>query len=171
MDTPTTKNSSARSPYLVSLIIAVVVGAAGFAGGMMFQKNNDSLKNVSPQNLQAKLKSLGLNNGGLGGANGNRNVSGRFPGGFAGGRVGAGFVTGQIISADSQSITVKQQDGSTKVVYFSGSTTIDKTVTGVATDLLVGQEVTTNGTANSDGSIAAQTIQLRPAGTVPPVGQ
>ena len=164
MDNIPANKPAKKSGFLVPLIIAIVVGAAGFGGGMMFQKSQDSLANVSADKLQAKLKSLGLTNG-FGGPVGNRNTNdSRFinGGGFPGGRTGGGgMISGEIISSDSTSITVKQQDGSTKVVYFTSSTTIDKSVTGTSSDLTVGKNISANGTANSDGSIAAQTIQLR----------
>ncbi|MFH0829131.1 MAG: hypothetical protein V1907_03040 [Candidatus Kerfeldbacteria bacterium] len=166
MDNIPASKPAKKGGFLVPLIIAIVVGAAGFSGGMMFQKSQDSLKNVTGDKLQSKLQSLGLSNG-FGGPIGDRNVNGsRFinGNGFPGGRTGGGgMVSGEIISSDSTSVTIKQQDGSTKVVYFTSSTTIDKTVAGTSSDLTVGKNITANGTANSDGSIAAQTIQLRSA--------
>jgi hypothetical protein len=42
---------------------------------------------------------------------------------------------------------------------------VQKFVDGSSSDLQIGREVTTSGTANSDGSQTAQTIQIRP--TVP----
>jgi hypothetical protein len=73
-----------------------------------------------------------------------------------------GFATGQITAQDSTSITLKMRDGSTKIVFFSPSTSVGKSVSGAASDLAVGQNVMVNGTNNSDGSIAAQNIQIRP---------
>lgn len=163
---PRTKNS-----MIIPLITAVIFLAVGFGGGMIFQKSQDSLKGLSADKLQAKLSSLGLSNG-FGGAAG-RDANGvRGGAGFIGGarRAGGGFVNGEIVTKDATSITVKDVTGSTKVVYFTGATTINKSVTGTASDLVVGQNVSTNGTANSDGSVAATNIQLRaPGETVPPV--
>ena len=69
-------------------------------------------------------------------------------------------VRGQIISADNNSITVKMQDGSSKIVAISDKTTINKSTQGSKTDLTNGQEVTAFGTKNSDGSITAQIVSL-----------
>ena len=178
MDTSTStpKTMNKPNPMIITAIVGVVLAAAGFGGGMMFQKSKDSLKGLSGTALQSKITSLGLGTSGAQGT-GNTNGARTFfgtgaPGaGFAGrGRAGGGFVSGDIVSADATSITVKDATGSTKVVYYTSATTIDKTVTGAASDLVIGQNVTTNGTANSDGSVAATTIQLRPAGsTTPPV--
>ncbi len=88
-------------------------------------------------------------------------------GGFAGSRgnraAGGGFVTGQILSIDAQSITVKLPTGGSEIVYVSPSTTIQKTVDGSQNDLTVGGEVTAMGSSNSDGSVSATSVQIRPA--------
>lgn len=159
-----------KKQYLITLITVIVIGAGAFFGGMMFQKSQDSIKGLTGTALTKKLESLGSTagtrtfDGNINGAN--------FPGGFPGGdtnasgrRAGGGFVNGQIISMDNQSITIKQQDNSTKTVYYSSTTKIDKTVTGASSDLTVGTDVTTSGTSNTDGSVTATTIQIRPAST------
>ncbi len=83
---------------------------------------------------------------------------------------GGSFATGNVISRDSQSITVKMPDGSSKIVYFSGSTQVGKFDNGSASDLQTGQQVMVNGTSNPDGSIAAQSIEIRPAGSPASLG-
>ena len=80
--------------------------------------------------------------------------------GGTGANGGGGFVSGSIIAEDSNSITVKLADGSTKIVLYSGSTTINVSQTGTASDLAVGKDVTVTGTANSDGSVTATRIQM-----------
>jgi hypothetical protein len=170
MDNPPAPQLKKNNVMMITGVVGLILAAAGFGGGMMFQKSRDSLKGLSGTALQTKIASLGLGNA-TNGTAGARNVNGsRFGAGFPGGSRGGGFANGQIIGADSQSVTIKQTDGSTKVVYYTGSTVIDKTVTGATSDLTVGQNITTSGTANSDGSVAATTIQIRPTGstTTPP---
>lgn len=163
-----------KKQVVISIISAIIIAGGAFAGGMMLQKNQDSLKGLTGTALTKKLESLGSTTGSrfqVGDING-----AGFPGGFAGDinnasgtrRIGGGFINGEIISMDSQSVTVKQQDNSTKTVYFSSTTTVDKTVTGDSSDLKVGTTITTNGTENTDGSITAKTIQIRPAGSATP---
>lgn len=77
--------------------------------------------------------------------------------------MGRGAVVGEIISQDSKSITVKLQDGSSKIVLLSDSATVSKTESGSKSDLKDGTTVAVFGTTNSDGSVTAQNIQLNPA--------
>ena len=91
-------------------------------------------------------------------------------GGFAGrtgarGGAGGGFTAGTIVSSGQGTISIQQQNGSsTEIVLVGQSTQILKTVAGSASDLSVGTTVTITGTSNSDGSMTANEIQIRPAG-------
>lgn len=81
--------------------------------------------------------------------------------------MGGGFTAGEIISKDATSITIKMQDGSTKIVLISDSTQVMKTAAGSSEDLSIGANVTVTGTTNSDGSVTGQSVQIRPAGSAP----
>ena len=146
---------------LIAIVIAtaVVVGGGAFYGGMKYaqskvpqgrlsQADFQNLQNFSPEERQQRLQELGANAGG-------------FRGGQRGGNAG-GFTTGEIISKDDKSVTVKLRDGGSKIVFLSDSTEITKSAAGTLSDLEVGKNISVNGTANSDGSITAQLIQLRP---------
>ena len=82
--------------------------------------------------------------------------------GRRGGVSSANFIMGEITNKDDKSITVKSRDGSSRFIFFSGTTQISKSTTGTTDDLLVGKEINANGTLNSDGSMTAQMIQIRP---------
>jgi hypothetical protein len=98
-----------------------------------------------------------------------------FPGGGVGfsrgassGRtMGGGFLSGTVAKQDSGSITVNTRDGSSHVVLLTPDTTVSKSVNGALTDIATGSEVIVSGTTNSDGSVSASLIQLRPAGSSP----
>ena len=141
-----------KNKMLIGFIIAVViVGAGSFYGGMIYGKGKGGLQNFSAQ------RQIFDANGGGGAL---RNGSGQARGGNR--MAGGGFVNGDIISKDDKSITIKSADGGSKIVFLSETTQIMKSAAGLASDLEMGKNVMITGTANSDGSLTAQSIQLRP---------
>jgi len=93
---------------------------------------------------------------------------GQFNATFAGrgGRgAGGGITLGTIVSTANGSISIQQQNGSsTEIVLISPTTQILKQAAGTAADLTAGIQVVVTGTANSDGSLTANSIQIRPMG-------
>ncbi len=116
------------------IIVALVVGAVAFYGGVKYGQSG---------NARGELLQGGAFRGGRTGQNG-------------------GFVSGDIISMDDKSITIKLRDGGSKIVFFASSTSIMKSTEGSSGDLKAGTQVTVMGNTNSDGSITAQSIQIRP---------
>jgi hypothetical protein len=100
-------------------------------------------------------------------------ANGQFAGqnGGARGTRGGGFTSGEIVAKDATSITVKSQDGSTKIVLVSGTTQVTKSAAGTSADLTSVTNVTVVGTTNADGSVTAQSVQIRPAGALPIMGR
>lgn len=136
-----------RNQIIGAIIGIVVVGGAGFWGGMAYANSQTPAR----ESLAGGTFTRGA--GGAGGA-------------FAG-RTGAGggITAGQIVSSGNGSITIQAATGSsTQLVLVGNSTQILKTAAGSMSDLSVGAAVTVTGTSNSDGSLSAQTIQIRPAG-------
>ncbi len=126
----------------MGVIVLLLIGGA-FYGGTLYAKSQT-------KTMMADRQAQFANGGG---------GSGRMG---AGARSVGGFVAGEIVSLDKQQFTIKLSDGGSKIVLFSDQTTITKSVAGALTDLVVGQQVTTQGTANADGSVAVQSIQIRP---------
>ena len=97
------------------------------------------------------------------------NTGGRSFGGGRGGRGGGGFVTGEILSKDAHSITVKLRDsansgqGGSKIVFYTDKTTVMKSLDGSLSDLVVGKQISVMGMPSPDGSVNAESIQIRPA--------
>ncbi|OIO13046.1 hypothetical protein COV53_04415 [Candidatus Gottesmanbacteria bacterium CG11_big_fil_rev_8_21_14_0_20_37_11] len=136
-----------KNNFFVIGLVSVLVGIGGFLGGMKYQESKTPVSNFNRQ-FQ----------GGSGqeGRQGGQNTQGRLGGNF--GRP----ITGDIISLDNESITVKLQDNSSKIVLLPDSTTISKTDQGSIADLKTGMKVEVFGKDNSDGSITAQNIQINP---------
>jgi hypothetical protein len=91
------------------------------------------------------------------------NFSGMMGGAARGGAAGAGLISGTVATEDSGSITVNTRDGSSHVVLVTPNTTVSKSVSGSESDVTVGATVIVSGTTNSDGSVSASSIQLRPS--------
>ena len=153
----------------VVVLVVVVVGVGAFFGGKSAGGGTPTPQaalRVLTNLTAAQRQSLLGSGGGLAGVFGG--FGGRGAGtGSAGASGAGGFTTGSIVSADTNSITVKLSTGSTKIVLYSPSTVIAVSKTGSASDLATGQDVTVTGTANSDGSITATRIQV---GTLPRIG-
>ena len=152
-----------KNHYIAIVAIIVVVGGGAFYGGMQYGVSKTKAAQVAARG----------NFGGGAGANGGQRSSVGAQGGQNGGQrmnggASGGFANGSIISKDDKSITVKSQDGSSKIIFFSDSTTIGKATSGSVSDLATGQQVMVNGKTNSDGTITAQNIQIRPAETNQP---
>jgi hypothetical protein len=130
-----------KNKLIISLVlVALVIGGGAFFGGMQYAKANS----------------------GPSGARGAGAFTGRA--GAGGARNAGGFTSGQVLSKDATSITLKLNNGGSKTVYFSDKTIVTKMATGTMDDVSANTEVTITGTANSDGSIAASMIQIRPQG-------
>ena len=102
------------------------------------------------------------------GGGGFRNGGQAGQGARTGARNFGGAITGQVVSKDATSITVQGRDGSSRVVFYSTSTPVMKTASGSLTDVVTGTQISAIGDANTDGSVNARSIQLRPAGDFGP---
>jgi hypothetical protein len=126
---------------ILFLVILIIIGGGSFWGGIQYEKNKISSQKPSFQNLSSEQRQQ-----------------------FAqrAGRAGANFLSGEVINKDEKSLTLKLPDGSTKIVFFSGSTQISKAIEGKIDDIEIGKQIMVSGDQNSDGSYTAKTIQLSP---------
>ncbi len=129
------------------VIVIIIVGVGAFFGGSAYGKTQAAASRAS-QFAQTSRS-----------------------GGRAGGQMAGGVTSGSVLSVSSTNLTVSLRNGSTQIVLLSPSTAIMKAVSGSTSDLTSGQQITVIGTSNSDGSLTAQSIQIRPSTTTPPVAQ
>lgn len=125
------------------MIIILGIGVSSFYGGMIFTKKSQSQRNGGGG---VRFQQGGSSNGNA----------------FREAGMGGGFVNGEILSKDDASITVKLRNGGSKIIFTSSATKIGKSVEGLLSDVAIGEQVMVSGEDNTDGSITAQSIQIRP---------
>ena len=137
---------------IAAIIGVVVVGGGSFYAGMKYDQSKTTA------DRQARMQQFGA--GGNGGQRGARGGGG-LPG-------AGGFTAGEIISKDAESITInprapRQSDGQggSKIIFLTDQTPVLKSTAGSSDDLTVGANVTISGKPNQDGSISAESIQIR----------
>lgn len=140
-----------NNTLLVAIVTLIIGVGVGFFVGLKYQENK---KPTFENRFGARQGSMGIN--------------GQITGGS---RMGNRQTIGEIIKQDDKSITVKLQDGSTKIVLLSTKTSINKASQASVDDLKVGEKVAVFGIGNSDGSLTAQNIQLNPIFRGPTGGQ
>jgi len=148
-------NVLARRP--VQIVVGVVVALALFGGGYAFGSTRTPAPAAATTGSTGAAAGRG-NFGGAGGANG------------ATGARGAGVTSGQILSVNTDSITISVRAGgpngatgttTTTLVLVGSGTRVVKTVESDVklTDLKVGDMITVAGTPDAtSGTVSAQTI-------------
>jgi len=123
------------------ILIIIVVGVGAFFTGMKYGQSRKSFAGLEFNGRQMGVLGANFENG--------KNVRG-------------GATGGEILSKDDTSITLKLQDGGSKIILYSDATKITKSTDGILGDLKNGENIIVTGSTNSDGSVTAQTIQIRP---------
>lgn len=165
---------------IIIIMAIILIGGGCFYGGMKYSSAKGSaalsagarnsqfqdFRNMTQEERQQRMREMGID----GDAAANR--QGRV---FMNGQGSGGFAAGEIISKDDSSITIKlggvrngenqggtSNESGSKIIFFSESTKISKLAEGSADDLEIGKNISASGQANSDGTVAAETIQIRP---------
>ncbi|HZZ98815.1 MAG TPA: hypothetical protein VFG51_02675 [Candidatus Saccharimonadia bacterium] len=137
-----------------TLLIAVVCIALGIFGGYEFKTWQVNKARAAGGNVLFGQGQRVPGASGQGGTGARR---------FGGGGPGGGRpVIGSVVNIDDKSMTIKEADGSTRIVLFSDNTSYTQSQTVTKATLKVGDQVGAFGTDNTDGSLTAQNVQLNP---------
>lgn len=125
-----------KNKIILLVVGVVIVAGLSFYGGVKYSQNNNQL---GQGNFSQRIASSTQR----------------------GSRAFGGMLSGQVISIDSNSLIIKSQDGGSRIVFLSASTTINKMTEGNIKDLSVGSNVFITGSSNTDNTVNAQVIQIR----------
>jgi len=134
-----------KNKHILILIIgALLLSGISFYGGIKYSANKRmaNFRNFTGRGEQMIGDNLALGQRGVRGGLGNN-------------------ITGEIISKDENTITVKLRDGGSRILFISGKTLIFKSASSTKDELIEGLQITGFGSANPDGSINAENIQIR----------
>lgn len=133
-----------KKTIIAGAVAAIIIGSGAFYAGETYAQGKTPMRGQFGNGQFMQFADAGMARGARGGA--------------------GMFTAGEILSKDATSITIKMQDGSTKIVLMGTSTPITKSAEGSLSDLSTGTNVVVTGSANADGSLTAQSVQIRPAG-------
>lgn len=149
------------------IVAGVLVAIAAFSGGTIYGKYSvgpalEDLKAMSAEDRRVALSDAGVSGGSMGGGRtagaDARTGTGRN---IQGNNTGEQFMNGEVLSIDEKSLTIKTQDGGSKIVYISNETKISKSVSGALTDIKPQIQIVVTGVTNDTGVITAKSIQIR----------
>ena len=123
------------------IILLLIVAGSSFYGGMKYGESRGSGRDFGAMQQRQQFGGPGrLNNS----------------------QSGASFIDGDILSKDEKSSTVKLRDGGSKIIFISDTTQVMTMATTSLDSLQTDMGVMISGTSNTDGSLTAKSIQIRP---------
>ncbi|MHB9019778.1 MAG: hypothetical protein ACYC3G_02835 [Minisyncoccota bacterium] len=140
-----------KKNIIIMAVGSLVVMSLVFYGGMRFDVRNKSFVNTRGSfSGQFDIQGSGM-----------QKFSGQNEGVFN--RIGGinNGTSGEVIAKDDKSITVKLKDGGSKIIFYSDKTLVLKMATTSINNISIGGQVVISGSSGQDGSISAESIQLR----------
>lgn len=122
---------------IIFIVVLIIVSGSAFWGGMKYQENKTPVRFGSLNQTQNQFRQRAGNNGGR-------------------------AVNGEVLNIDTNGLTVKLPDGSSKIVLFNGKTTVIQATASATSNIKTGEKIMVFGTDNSDGSVMAVSIQINP---------
>jgi hypothetical protein len=152
-------------------LIAVLLTACGFTGGVLVEKGQSSSgTSISASGFASRLAALGSGAGGGGsGFGGSSGLGGRAaaggPSAFVGGAGARSPTIGQVSFISGDTLYVTDSEGDTVKVKASAASAISKTVKADVKGIHPGETVIVSGSADANGTIGAESIRIGQAGT------
>ncbi len=148
-------------------LLAVLLVACGFIGGVLVEKGQTSSGTATRAGLASALASPRDSRGGAGGPAGNPAApsGGGGAGGFAGGALrgrlaGGGTTVGEVAYISGSTLYVSDFEGDTVKVTTSAGSTITRTVNAHLHDIHPGETVLIRGSKSPTGTISAESISM-----------
>lgn len=132
-----------KNNILITILVGVACLGLGYLGGKTVgNEGGFGSKNITGNNSGVRLE----------------NGQGSIRMGQAGGSVN--MTRGEVVELDDNSMVVKMADGSSKIIFLSSNTRVNKSTEIGKEEIINGDTVSVFGTKNDDGSIMATDIQI-----------
>ena len=150
------------NPVVLALLAALLV-AAGFIGGVQVQKGEEGSSTATGGTASSLASRFaGLRGAGTGtGAASARAAAGGVAGGFAGAGAGGKRPTiGTVAYVAGNTLYVTNAEGNTVKVNTSAATSVSKTAKSTLTSIFPGETVTITGSTGAGGAVSAESINV-----------
>ncbi len=151
-----------RAHPLTFVLVALVLAAAGFLGGVAYQKHAGG--SSSSNSASTALAAFARRAGATGGTGAPAGAGGGAAGAGAGGRFG-GATIGTVKLVDGRNVYVTDTNGNIVKVTTTDASQLSKTDPATTKDIAPGETVVVRGTTNADGSVTATSLTATPAGS------
>jgi len=139
-----------KKQIIIWVVICFALAGGSFFGGTKYQKSKSPLSGAFADLTQEqRIQRFGAMAGSIAGDSGQRR-------GLAEGQT---VVSGEVISKDATSLTIKLPDNSSKIILLTNDVPVRQTTESNIESVEVGESVIVQGQQNQDGSITAQSIQ------------
>jgi len=145
-------------------LLAILLIACGFIGGVLVEKGESSTSSSSPSTGSGLASRLAALRGGT--STGSASTSGGA-GAFARSGAGGGFTrptAGTVAYLAGSTLYVTNSEGNTVKVETSPGTTVTKSVSSTVRGIHPGETVTVTGSKGSNGSVSAESISVGSSG-------
>ncbi|HPT66071.1 MAG TPA: hypothetical protein PK257_02050 [Candidatus Woesebacteria bacterium] len=144
-----TKKETKKINLSIVIVLVLVALGLGFTIGTLVQRNKrPNFRTTNGQQFQTGTRQLG------------DRTNGTNLGFQKGGPSGQNNASGEVIKIDDSSITIKTQNGGSKLIMISGSTIYKQLMDTDKSKLQVGSQIIVDGEAGTDGSITGKTISI-----------